>query len=101
MKQQTKISLQIVILFTIAILATFIPEAFPKFFGDWTCKGSEYGKGYHDIIGCDYLDYGAHSPTNHWGWRHWIYLAMGLTLFIYNAFILITNIDNNSKNENK
>lgn len=88
-----KTTLKIIALFSAAILATFIPELFPSFFGDWVCEGGsrvvDYSEGVTTVKGCDYGPNGSHEPTNHWGYRHWLYFFMGLCLFIYNAFLII------------
>lgn len=71
------LSLRIIVLFTIAILSTFL--------GDWKCDGS--GKRYLDDVyvmyeRCNYSICSLHDPSWHWGYRHWIYFVMCITLFI-------------------
>lgn len=81
-----KLSIGIFILFTTAIISTFIPESFPDFFGDKLCIGRSLVKGSDGMLagysGCGYGDLGSHEPTYHWGWRHWLWSFMGLALFI-------------------
>lgn len=83
MNRTNKISLNIIALFSVVILTSFIPEFFPKFFGDRICDGAWIvGEKYSPesyLTGC--RDGGVHSATTHWGYRHWIYFLMGCTLF--------------------
>lgn len=76
----TKISLHIIAIFTIAIFTSFIPDLYPEFFGDWICEGAIRDNNLH-LQGCHYGDLGRHNPSTHWGWRHWLYFFMGLSLF--------------------
>lgn len=60
---------------------SFVPEHFRDFFGDWYCDNSK-----------NFCQYGLevrHASTWHWGFRHFVWCAMGLTLFIYNVVIII------------
>ncbi len=77
------ISLKIIMLFTIAIISTFIGDYLHSFFGDWKCNGS--GERIVDTwiyAKCNYGDIGSHESTWHWGYRHWLYFTMCITLFI-------------------
>jgi hypothetical protein len=78
----TIISIRIVALFSSAILMSLIPEQFPNFFGDWTCNASEKLLCYKGCMG----DLGHSIPTSHWGYRHFLFFAMGLVLFIVQIF---------------
>ena len=55
---------------------------YPDFFGDWTCHGSvKIDTPTETIIkGCQIG--GFHSPSSHWGYRHWLFFFMGLVLFV-------------------
>ena len=75
--------LRIVILFVTVMLMSFIPENFREAFGD------EYCKIQHHIYGGNFHDY----PEWHWGFRHFAWCGMGITLFIYNAVLLIGEIE--------
>lgn len=95
MKNKTiKISIRIILLFVTAIFLSFIPDYLFSFFGDWYCSGSgDYTR--HDYIKiwqkCDYTDE-FHLQSWHWGYRHWLYLSMGICLAIIqiaDVFILI------------
>lgn len=99
MKNKTKISLKIIAIFCTAILASFIPDNFHSFFGDWFCDGllKEYDKNYNVIsrVGnCAYGDGSSHNPSWHWGWRHWLWMFMGLSLFIVQCIDLFSNEEN-------
>jgi len=89
-KQFNKLSLSIFILFSIAILSTFVPELFRDYFGDFKCEGTIIiPPTYNDkgvlITGTDYrgcMMNGTHNPEWHWGWRHWLWMFMGFCLFV-------------------
>ena len=78
----TIFSVNITVLFLIAILSSFIPEYYAGFFGDHICKGSTYEilNGKYLRHGCDFFD--IHEPELHWGYRHYLWFLMGLSLFI-------------------
>jgi hypothetical protein len=87
-----KLKLRLVAIFAIVILFSFIPETFPDFFGDWVCQGGKIigvKKGYYEIQGCSYGEALEHSPTTHWGFRHWMWTLCGVTLFVWNVVELI------------
>lgn len=98
MKYIYVINLKIILAFSILILLSFIPEYFPEFFGDWTCQGTELLKEnnkneiIYTYVGCHYEGTLVHNPKTHWGYRHWLFSIMGLTLFI----LQIVNIVNYS-----
>jgi hypothetical protein len=80
-----KTQFKVFILFAIVILASFIPELFPTFFGDWYCTDIvNFHRGERWII--------SHW---HWGFRHWTWFVMGFTLFIIN----VVSISKSNKNE--
>lgn len=86
-----KLSIRIVVLFLIAILSTFIPDYLHSFFGDWLCKGSGnilLGMPY-EYQYCNYGDWRFHNPMWHWGWRHWLWCFMCITLFIVNTIRIV------------
>lgn len=88
----TIFSINIVILFSIAILASFIPEQFASFFGDFSCNGSTYEistSGIYIRHGCDMFD--IHQAQTHWGYRHYLWFLMGLTLF-FGQIVRIINL---------
>lgn len=96
MKKIHIISLRVIALFVIAILVSFIPDYSHEFFGDWLCEGSKFGKfmpetgasySHYERIGCDVG--GKHNSTWHWGYRHWLFFAMGAVLFIIQSFDII------------
>lgn len=78
-----KIMLRIVLLFVTVMLMSFIPENFRDLFGDVYCKIP------HHLYAGDWHDY----PVWHWGFRHFAWCGMGITLFIYNAVLLIRDLD--------
>lgn len=82
-----KVSLRIIGLFGVAIFISKVPEFAPSFFGDWFCIGS--GENHTTSkIQCD-IGMG-HLPTWHWGYQHWLFFAMGLSL----AFVQVMDIIN-------
>jgi hypothetical protein len=79
---------------------SFVPENFREFFGDWQCEGSHYNPSDNSHSGCVYTSYyDNHPPTWHWGFRHWIWMIMGVTLFIYNVVLIIIKIDKYNTND--
>ena len=85
-----RISLKVIMLFTIAILSTFLGDYLHNFFGDWKCKGS--GQRVIDTYyytNCNYAETGFHDATWHWGYRHWLYLCMCITLFVLQVIDII------------
>ena len=79
-----RISIKIMAIFSCGIAMSFIPELAPEFFGDAICEGGirGYNNGTWTVEGCQYGDWGTHSSNNHWGYRHWLFFAMGVSLFI-------------------
>ena len=73
-------SIRVVLIFVMAIFVSFIPEQIPDFFGDWACKGCNYGEAGFERI---------HAPQIHWGYRHWLFFSMGLVLFIMQVVDII------------
>lgn len=79
----TQIQLNILIMGVCLIFLSFIPELFPSFFGDWHCQGTT-----KELTGCDYSFYDnlrMHNPTTHFGYRHWIFIIMGISLIVVNS----------------
>jgi hypothetical protein len=70
--------LKLALVFIIIIEASFITEKFPVFFGDWVCKGY----GLCNKEGC----FRDTPPTLHYGFRHWIFILMGLVFTIVSIF---------------
>lgn len=90
-----KIMSRIILLFGVVIMTSFIPENNRDFFGDWLCQGGhhEYFDNGPDIIsGCQYSPDMVHGPTWHWGFRHWMWFFMGISLFLYNLILVISLI---------
>ena len=87
-----KVSIQIIALFSVAILMSFIPECFRDFFGDWKCAGSGgYIIGAYKYQNCNSGLNGMHEATWHWGYRHYLFFLMGLTLFITQVGYIIND----------
>lgn len=80
------VSINIVALFLCAIFISLIPDKFPLLFGDWHCSGGHYSDGHY--YGCQYGP-GAHNHTWHWGFRHYLFFLMGLSLFALNVARII------------
>jgi hypothetical protein len=78
-----KLKTKIVALFAFIFIASYVPENYPKAFGDWKCKGSgkeisekDYPK--YIFENCNY--FGFHHAKWHWGFRHYVWIGLGLTL---------------------
>lgn len=97
----TRLSLQVILIFAIIILGSFLPDTLPEFFGDWTCKGS--GKEIFKMDGYTAQHTGCtigawHSePELHWGYKHYMYMLMGICLFIVQCFRIGNLINNRNK----
>lgn len=80
-----KLSLNVIAVFMVVIVMSFLPELFPKFFGDWLCEGH-----LKDDVGCLYSGNTAwsshHNPEWHWGYQHHLWFLMGLILFVIQGF---------------
>lgn len=93
MNKSIKISLRIIALFMVAILVSKIPELYPKFFGDWFCEGRKIvwedaeHRRYH-IEGCDIFQ--EHNPMWHFGYQHYLFFLMGLSLSIIQIIDIIS-----------
>lgn len=88
-----KIYLKVILLFTIAIFSTFVGDYLHYFLGDWKCLGSGTPNDsiYNPIYKyCNYAECGFHDSTWHWGYRHWLYLVMCITLFIIQIIDIIS-----------
>jgi hypothetical protein len=96
MKTIKRSKLKILLMFLIMGMMSFIPEKNPELFGDFTCKGSKYQKLGDTYItnGCSVIP-GAHEPSKHWGFRHWVWFAAGLTFAVWT---IVEVIDNAQKN---
>jgi len=94
----TRVSLNIVAIFLIAMLGTFIPESFPDLFGDWTCQGGHWVelRDTRNWVGCDYWERHFDSE-HHWGVRHWLWFCMSVSLFIAQAIRIVVSIVDKSQ----
>lgn len=92
---------QIIILFMIPFLMSILAELIPpQVFGDWECIGTTEGERkvyyensknfYYTNKGCRYGP-DAHGPSTHWGFRRYIFIFLGLTLFGYRTYKVITD----------
>jgi hypothetical protein len=91
-------------MFAVIFAASYIPDAYPSYFGDWLCSGSGEEiskKDYPRYIyeNCNY--FGFHDKTWHWGFRHWAWLCLGVTMLIINIVQLIIEEENRRNSKNK
>jgi hypothetical protein len=84
-----KLQFRVLIMFAVIFVASYIPDAYPSYFGDWLCNGSgeriTHGTGWdatYHYSKCNYSSY--HNPRWHWGFRHWAWLCLGITMLIIN-----------------
>jgi hypothetical protein len=87
-----KLKTKIVALFAFIFIASYVPENYPTAFGDWKCKGSgEIIENNPSALihykGCDYTAY--HNPTWHWGFRHYLWITLGLTLTAVSVYQIV------------
>jgi len=94
-----KLSINVVLVFVTVMALSIIPEEFPKLFGDRYCMGSgtfvPLGSYSHIYDNCNYGTY--HDAEWHWGYRHWLWLFMGIFLFIIQVVRIIIFINNSTK----
>lgn len=79
-----RVKIDVILIFTIAIFVSLIPENFKEFFGDVYCTNI---KDFH---------YGTNSwyePHYHWGYRHWLFFLMGFTLFVIQIIDIIIKVN--------
>lgn len=86
MKKQMLLQLNIIMLFTTAIIFSIVPQYMRGVFGDEYCLGHVVNIETHKL---EYLPHkwgGMHMiPTWHWGYGHWLFFLGGLTLFVLQA----------------
>lgn len=92
-----KVSLRVILLFTVAIFSTFVGDYLHDFLGDWKCAGSGKLVDYH-YEGCNYRNY-YHDAILHWGYRHWLYLIMCIILFIIQVVGIVSYIDSKEEKQ--
>jgi hypothetical protein len=94
---EIKIALNIIGLFMTAILVSFIPDYLHEFFGDNFCIGNV------EKEEMSYCEFGwskynnPHKNEWHWGYRHWLWLCMGISLAILQIRRIILIIDKGLK----
>jgi hypothetical protein len=69
-------------------------DYFHNFFDDFKCSGS--GQKLIDSYmyqKCNYAGWEYHESTWHWGYRHWLYFIMCLTLFVLQVTDIINYAD--------
>ena len=93
-----KISLNIVAVFAILMLASFLPDYLRDFFGDEYCSGWIVNPNTKEME--MFWHYGSEhkTPTYHWGYRHWLWSAMGLFLFVFQVVRVAMIIDKSKFN---
>lgn len=97
----TKVSINIVLVFMTIIMFSFIPDEFPSLFGDRLCTTGNSPDYQFCIEGYRYVT-NPHAPGKwHWGYRHWLWLFMGIFLFIVQVVRIITLIGDNQNASNK
>ena len=93
-----KTQLRIFTIFAVVFFASFLPEAYPSFFGDWLCQGSgNMVPNTYYYERCNHINNYFHNPEWHWGFRHYVWMLMGATLAIYNIIMIIVEEDNKNR----
>lgn len=88
MNLYTKISIRVIIMFLLIIISSFIPDNMHKLFGDVHCNGCTTFSGM-----CNAGTKDMHVATWHYGFRHFMWILMGLGLFIVQAAHIFKLID--------
>jgi hypothetical protein len=87
-----KTQLRIVLIFVVIFFASFIPDNYHEFFGDWLCQGSGNSvSGTFHYDKCNYPQPYYHLPEWHWGFRHYIWLLFGFTMTIFNVIKIVND----------
>lgn len=79
--------------FVAAITVSLIGDCLHGILGDWKCKGSGLKINWNQYQFCNFAACDAHEPTWHWGWRHWLFMMMGVCLFFIQAVDIVHFID--------
>jgi hypothetical protein len=96
------ISIRIIIIFISAMLYSFVPDFLHEFFDDTYCKN---GSGLwvfstNNVSGhyqfCNYST-SHEADTWHWGYRHWLFMCMGICLSVVQVLSLIFYIEKKIK----
>jgi len=91
---------RIVAIFAITMALSFVPDSFHEFFGDWRCNGTEVVRDANGefvyYTGC-HENGSEHNSQWHWGFRHCLWMFMGLSLFIYNSILIAISINKTIK----
>lgn len=97
----TNIQVRIIIIFICAMFYSFIPEFVREFFDDTHCKTGSglwiYGS---NVAGhfqyCNYSNHSHEAGHWHWGYRHWLFMSMGICLSVVQIISLIVYVDKKS-----
>lgn len=97
-----KIVIMIIGLFLIPMIMSFLPERYSVAFGDWTCMGSgneiyKQNGDFKRYERCNNFGNNYHEPAIHWGFRHIMFVILGVFLFAYNFFLLCIQIGKHHK----
>ena len=99
------ISFRIILLFTTAIIMSFIPDYLPEIF-DVKCDGTSpvtyYGSTYYQCSETwgDCSSRLQHPAQYHWGYRHFLFCFMGICLFILQVVEIINKLNKDSNETN-
>ncbi len=85
-----KVSLRIILLFTVAILISLVGDNLHLFFSDDFCNGNISN---NNKCQFGYNSNYYHGQIWHWGYRHWLFFYMGLSLTIVQIVNIVIIID--------
>jgi hypothetical protein len=85
------IALRIIILFAVAMAATFVPEQLRDFFGDTSCEGKTYEWYGSTREGCPGSSFGIDEDWQ-WGARHYWYAWLMVFLFVLSVVNVVMSI---------
>jgi len=95
MSKNLKLIIDVILVGSLLMAVSFVPENAREFFGDWLCQGSgESIKDTYHYTGWNYGGGGFHDPEWHWGFRHYVWMIMGLALTIIRVIGLVKKYDN-------
>lgn len=92
-----KLSIRIILFFIVAMCFSLIPDYVRTFFGDEYCSGWFMSPKTHTLE--KFFHYGNihETPQWHWGYRHWLFFMMGLSLATIQIIDIIMFINKKEK----
>jgi hypothetical protein len=101
MKLTTKVSIQIVLIFSVAIVCSTLGEYFSDLLGDYNCNGVTINPTTHEPEMFWHFGNTHFDNERHWGTAHWWLFSMSLALMLTQIAGIIDTIDKDVKEKTK